>query len=92
MTATQRSLVGHQTTGPGGAVWVFTRKNGAWTQQGNKLVGAAARLGRLGKVPPSQYPPMVVRLYLVALMTTLARVRSGSSYATMGCGMSKARS
>ncbi len=25
-----------------GAAWVFTRSNGAWTQQGNKLVGAGA--------------------------------------------------
>src|SRR5262249_25074886 len=32
--------------GPGdnedAAVWVFTRSNGVWTQQGNKLVGAGA--------------------------------------------------
>ncbi len=26
----------------GGAAWVFTRSNGAWTQQGRKLVGAGA--------------------------------------------------
>ena len=25
-----------------GAVWVFTRSNGVWTQQGNKLVGTGA--------------------------------------------------
>ena len=25
-----------------GAAWVFTRSNGVWTQQGNKLVGAGA--------------------------------------------------
>ena len=25
-----------------GAVWVFTRQNGKWTQQGNKLVGTGA--------------------------------------------------
>src|SRR5262249_5665967 len=25
-----------------GAVWVFTRNNGVWTQQGNKLVGTGA--------------------------------------------------
>jgi hypothetical protein len=28
--------------GGAGAVWVFTRSNGVWTQQGNKLVGADA--------------------------------------------------
>ena len=28
--------------GGAGAVWVFTRSNGVWTQQGNKLVGAGA--------------------------------------------------
>ena len=28
-----------------GAVWVFTRTNGAWSQQGNKLVG----IGRIGR-------------------------------------------
>ena len=33
--------------GPGdnngtGAVWVFTRSNGVWTQQGNKIVGTGA--------------------------------------------------
>ena len=27
---------------PAGAVWVFTRSGGVWTQQGNKLVGAGA--------------------------------------------------
>ena len=27
--------------GPG-AAWVFTRSNGVWTQQGNKLVGTGA--------------------------------------------------
>src|SRR5262249_13783123 len=26
----------------GGAAWVFTRSNGVWTQQGNKLVGTGA--------------------------------------------------
>ena len=33
--------------GAAGAAWVFTRTNGAWTQQGNKLVGAkgSARQG-----------------------------------------------
>jgi len=30
-----------------GAVWIFTRSNGVWTQQGNKLVGTGA-VGSLG--------------------------------------------
>ena len=29
-------------TGDAGAVWVFTRSNGVWTQQGNQLVGTGA--------------------------------------------------
>jgi hypothetical protein len=28
--------------GSAGAAWVFTRSNGVWTQQGNKLIGAGA--------------------------------------------------
>jgi hypothetical protein len=32
-----------------GAVWVFTRSNGVWTQQGNKLVGTGAH--QAGEVP-----------------------------------------
>ena len=31
-----------------GAVWVFTRSNGVWTQQGNKLVGTGAVSGSFG--------------------------------------------
>jgi uncharacterized protein (TIGR03437 family) len=33
--------------GVGGAVWVFTRSNGAWSQQGSKLVGLGS-VGTLG--------------------------------------------
>jgi lipocalin len=33
-----------------GAAWVFTRSNGVWTQQGNKLVGT----GAVGTIPPWQ--------------------------------------
>jgi len=33
---------GNQDNGGAGAVWVFTRSNGVWTQQGHKLVGAGA--------------------------------------------------
>jgi hypothetical protein len=36
------ALVGGPGDGDAGAVWVFTRSNGVWTQQGNKLVGAGA--------------------------------------------------
>jgi hypothetical protein len=31
--------------GPAGAAWVFTRRGGVWTQQGNKLVGATSEYG-----------------------------------------------
>jgi hypothetical protein len=33
-----------------GAAWVFTRSNGVWTQQGNKLVGT----GAVGTTPAAQ--------------------------------------
>ncbi len=33
---------GPSDSGNTGAVWVFTRSNGAWTQQGSKLVGSGA--------------------------------------------------
>jgi hypothetical protein len=33
---------GRGDNGDAGAVWVFTRSNGVWTQQGNKLVGTGA--------------------------------------------------
>jgi len=36
---------GSQDTGSLGAVWVFTRTNGVWTQQGNKLVGTGYSQG-----------------------------------------------
>jgi hypothetical protein len=38
-TETPLSSAGNGTTG---AAWVFTRSNGVWTQQGDKLVGAGA--------------------------------------------------
>src|SRR5437016_180377 len=31
-----------------GAIWVYTRSNGVWTQQGSKLVGSGAYNGRDG--------------------------------------------
>ncbi len=37
-----------------GAAWVFTRRGGAWTQQGNKLVGTGARLAGEPPLPPGQ--------------------------------------
>ena len=44
-----------------GAAWVFTRSNGVWTQQGNKLVGTgavgAAHQGSLSLFPPTAIPP-----------------------------------
>jgi hypothetical protein len=36
------ALVGGPGDNGDGAVWVFTRSNGVWTQQGNKLVGTGA--------------------------------------------------
>jgi hypothetical protein len=36
------ALVGSQNDGATGATWVFTRSNGAWTQQGAKLIGTGA--------------------------------------------------
>jgi len=33
---------GYSDSGGVGAAWVFTRSNGVWTQQGNKLVGSGA--------------------------------------------------
>jgi hypothetical protein len=36
------ALVGGPGDNRDGAVWVFTRSNGVWTQQGNKLVGSGA--------------------------------------------------
>jgi hypothetical protein len=32
---------GNPSVGDIGAVWVFTRSGGVWTQQGSKLVGAS---------------------------------------------------
>jgi hypothetical protein len=40
--ATPRWLAVVGTTRPPGAVWVYTRNNGVWSQQGGKLVGADA--------------------------------------------------
>src|SRR5262249_55914285 len=34
--------------GPAGAAWVFTRSNGVWTQQGNKLTSRAVASARQG--------------------------------------------
>ncbi len=31
--------------GPAGAAWVFTRREGIWSQEGNKLVGATSEFG-----------------------------------------------
>jgi hypothetical protein len=37
------AIVGGSNDGSGtGAAWVYTRSNGLWTQQGNKLVGTGA--------------------------------------------------
>src|SRR6516165_3890316 len=36
------ALVGGPSDGDAGTVWVFTRSNSVWTQQGNKLVGTGA--------------------------------------------------
>jgi hypothetical protein len=43
--------------GNGGAVWVFTRSGGVWTQQGSKLVDTGA-VGPPTKASPSRCPPM----------------------------------
>jgi hypothetical protein len=40
--ATPPFLGGYGDNSSTGAVWVFTRSNGVWTQQGNKLVGTGA--------------------------------------------------
>lgn len=40
---------------PDGAVWVFTRTAGVWTQQGPKLVGSGA-VGHHHKASPSRSP------------------------------------
>ena len=39
---------GYQDNSGAGAVWVFTRSGGVWSQQGNKLVGSAA-VGNAGQ-------------------------------------------
>jgi len=36
---------------PAGAAWIFTRSNGAWSQQGSKLVGSNAQGTFAGDVP-----------------------------------------
>jgi FG-GAP-like repeat/FG-GAP repeat len=36
------ALIGGPQDSPGGAAWVFTRNNGVWTQQGQKLIGNGA--------------------------------------------------
>src|SRR5260370_27730732 len=45
-----------------GAVWVYTRRGGAWTQQGNKLVGigSGGKAEQGSSVPPSaaRRPPL----------------------------------
>ncbi len=43
-----------------GAIWVFTRTGGVWTQQGSKLVGTGA-VGVHIKAPPSQFPLTAIR-------------------------------
>jgi hypothetical protein len=44
------TIVGGLFAGTAGAVWVFTRSNGLWTQQGNKLVAT----GGVGSVGPGR--------------------------------------
>jgi lipocalin len=39
------AIVGGPNDNPTGAVWVFTRSGGVWTQQGDKLVGTSAVVG-----------------------------------------------
>ncbi|SPF34236.1 exported hypothetical protein [Candidatus Sulfopaludibacter sp. SbA4] len=55
----------HESTG---AVWVFTRSNGVWSQQGNKLVGTGAApvpggapAGGGGRAIPSRFLPTGIR-------------------------------
>jgi len=36
------ALIGGPLDSPGGAAWMFSRNNGVWTQQGQKLVGDGA--------------------------------------------------
>jgi antibiotic biosynthesis monooxygenase (ABM) superfamily enzyme len=42
------AFVGGPNDNPQGAAWVYTRSNGVWTQQGNKLVGTGA-VGNAGQ-------------------------------------------
>jgi hypothetical protein len=60
-----------------GAAWVYTRSNGLWTQQGNKLVGAGA-VGSALQATPLPYPPTAKPPSWAGLMTTRRPERRGS--------------
>jgi hypothetical protein len=72
-----------------GATWVFTRSNGVWSQQGNKLVGSG---GAGGKVNPSPFLLTATPPSSAGISTTSVRARRGSSRAATGCGPSRAAS
>jgi hypothetical protein len=76
--------------GNNGAAWVFTRSNGVWTQQGNKLVGTGA-VGAAGQgsavALSAETPPSSA-----GLMTTSRAGRRGSTPAAMVSGPSRAAS
>jgi hypothetical protein len=43
-----------------GATWVFTRSDGVWTQQGNKLIGTDA-VDASSQGGPSPFPPTAIQ-------------------------------
>ena len=75
-----------------GAAWMFTRSDGVWTQQGNKLVGSGAEAH-----PPSRASPSRCRLTATppswaGRATTRMPGRRGCSAAATGSGPSEATS
>jgi hypothetical protein len=58
-----------------GAVWVFTRSNGVWTQQGGKLVGTGAVGITAQQGSSSRYLPTATSPLWAGLAT--ARTRTG---------------
>jgi hypothetical protein len=71
-----------------GAVWVFTRSGGVWTQQGSKLVGNGAVVPS-NKAPPSRSPLTATLPSWAGLTIARKPGRRGSSPAAMAPGPSR---
>ncbi|SPF56876.1 exported hypothetical protein [Candidatus Sulfopaludibacter sp. SbA4] len=83
-----------------GAVWIFTRTNGVWSQQGNKLVGTGAvgpaDVGQGSQVAISgdgtRCPRVAPAMVTTPPRNTALWARCGSSRDRMASGLSRAAS